>query len=149
MNNGPPLPRKRIIIVNEDKGCSLRLADWLAAGGYEAVIVRNGGEALVLLKDMKPDLILLDLPVMHEMGALRLIRAADAQLPVITMVEAADCDLAVRSVEQGASAFLLKPFKLQRLLRLLHIEIGEAERPVHGCGREALYSENLRLEKVG
>jgi DNA-binding NtrC family response regulator len=53
--------RKRVVIVHQERQFALRLADWLATEGHEAVIVPGAGELMEIVHETEPDLILLDL----------------------------------------------------------------------------------------
>ena len=50
----------RILVVEDVRGSREQMAHLLKAEGHEPVVARNGAEALVKLKEGKPDLILLD-----------------------------------------------------------------------------------------
>jgi DNA-binding NtrC family response regulator len=104
--------RKQIMIVNHEGEFAHKLADWLAADGYEVIIAQEVRDVIDLLKEMEPDGILLDLhlPIMNGVELLRIIKAIYPHVPVVTTAETTLHDLAVLSVKAGATTFLLKPF---------------------------------------
>lgn len=117
--------RKRVMIVNHEAKFALRLADWLAAEGYEVVIASEAKDVRGLLEEVKPHAVVLDLdhPVVSGMEMLRAIRMSRPDLPVLTIAHAALHQLAVLSIKAGACAFLLKPFERQQMSRLLAAEV--------------------------
>jgi DNA-binding response OmpR family regulator len=129
-----PASRKRILVVDQNTDSALRLADWIAADGYEAIIAPQVSEALELLNRIEPDAILLDLhlQVMSGMEMLRLIRTGYPRLPVITMTDLTFHNLAIRSTKAGASAFLLKPLDRYHVSALLRAEIQRSSLPQQG-----------------
>ena len=74
-----------ILVVEDDKYYQLLLQEELTEEGYDVVLARSGVDALALLQDAKPDLVILDIamPGMDGVEALGRILAEDNQLPVI------------------------------------------------------------------
>jgi DNA-binding NtrC family response regulator len=135
------ISRTRIMVANQDAEFALKLADSLAADGYEVAIVQEAGEILDLLRNMEPDGILLDLhlSVPDSMKLLQNIRAVHPHVPVITMADPALHDVAARSVKAGARTFLLKPFDFQHVRDLLGAElrVSDTKRTQRGAAGEA------------
>ena len=132
--------RPRVMVVHHRTNFALKLADWLAAHGYEVAIARDVGEVLELLHEMRPAGILLDLHLrtMAGMQVLRIIKGIYPQIPIITMTEAPLNELALLSVKAGADAFLLGPFERQHMKMLLDAHLSEAEaEDSAGAGRHA------------
>ena len=53
--------KKRLLVVEDDAHIRLGLCDALRAEGYDVVDCRDGAQALPLIKQNKPDLIILDI----------------------------------------------------------------------------------------
>ncbi len=115
---------KSVLIVEDDDELARLEAEVVEAGGYVAVVARNGLEALEhLRKRTHPDLILLDMsmPVMdgwefrREQQKLPRIAA----IPVVVLT--ADGDPRLKSASIGAQGHLEKPVGIEALL-------GEVER---------------------
>lgn len=86
----------------------------LVANGFEiAGEAADGKAALEAYARLRPDLVTLDLvmPVLDGLGALRAIRAADPAARVIIVSGAGEAALVERALREGASAYLVKPFK--------------------------------------
>jgi CheY-like chemotaxis protein len=106
----------RILVVEDEDILAATLCEVLEDEGYEALSARNGQDALRLLAEKSPDLVLLDMmmPLMDGTAFLT-AKALDATIqhvPVVVMTSAS------RSVLQGhgVAGFLAKPFKLETLL---------------------------------
>ncbi len=119
VQNGIPARRMQVLLITHEAEC-LRQADWLAAGGYEAVVAREMDEVLELLMSIEPDVIVLDLNFSPSgLDVLPIARMAHPRTPVITMADLKLHDVAIRSVKAGASAYILKPLDRDRLSGLV------------------------------
>lgn len=76
---------KTILIIDDNEYFAKLLADELGEEGYKTKHAFNGAEALLIIKDLKPDLIILDIvmPVMNGMEALGPIVRRYEDVPVI------------------------------------------------------------------
>lgn len=110
--------RRRVLVVDDDATIREALAIVLAEEGYEVRAAEDGRAALEVLRDWRPDVILLDLmmPVMDgwtfRQEQRRLENAAD--VPVIVLSGARDARASAEQV--GAVAAIAKPFDLDVLL---------------------------------
>jgi len=91
-------------------------AGWEVAG--EAV---NGEEGVSLYRQLKPDLVTMDLvmPVMGGLDALRKIREFDPEAQVIVVTALDQKQALMDSIREGAIDFVVKPFERERVLNLL------------------------------
>src|SRR6476659_7727455 len=102
------------ILVVDDQAQNVRLLDAvLSPRGYRVVSADSGEQALDLLNEEQPHLVLLDIlmPSMDGYEVCRRIRANPdtAYLPVV-MITASDAQQKVRGIEAGADDFITKPF---------------------------------------
>ena len=108
------------ILVVDDQAQNVRLLDAvLSPRGYRVVSADSGEQALDLLNEEQPHLVLLDIlmPGMDGYEVCRRIRANPdtAYLPVV-MITASDAQQKVRGIESGADDFITKPFDQAELL---------------------------------
>ncbi|MEW6377472.1 MAG: response regulator [Thermodesulfobacteriota bacterium] len=77
--------KKKILVVEDEKGLRLLYKEELEAEGYEVLTAKNGKEAIQQLEEGKPDLVVLDIvmPVMDGMEALGRIVGKDRKIPII------------------------------------------------------------------
>jgi DNA-binding response OmpR family regulator len=133
-----------ILIVDEDASIRDILGQKLSALGYRATEARNGKEALELVAQDPPDLILLDvmMPVMDGFQACRLLKDnEDTRLiPVIIMTALHAVEDRITGAEAGADDFLTKPVDD----RELEARIRTALRMKHTIGRKLRQTEQVR-----
>jgi two-component system nitrogen regulation response regulator NtrX len=117
-----------ILVVDDERGILDQLAGILHDEGFSVVTVATGEEALAAVSREIFDLVLLDvwLPGIDGIEALRQLRAAGHQLPVVLISGHATAELAVRAVREGALDFLEKPLALERVLVTVHNALAHA-----------------------
>lgn len=112
--------KRPIVLVAED---NLDVAEYIRAllqKQYEVHTVSDGYEALLLAEDMNPDLIITDI-MMPEMDGYELcsqIRTSDllCHIPIIVVTARSEDSDRIRGIEEGADAYLQKPFNPAELL---------------------------------
>lgn len=120
-------PRPPVLVVDDDAAILRTVTDILTDEGYEVLTAANGAEALALLAQTAPGVILLDMrmPVMDGWQFARALDARQRAIPLIVMTAAQDARQWGREV--GAVAHLAKPFDLDALL-------AEVARQIDGRG---------------
>ncbi|MDD2898389.1 MAG: response regulator [Desulfuromonadaceae bacterium] len=114
------LPKKTVLIV-DDEPLSVRILCHQLENDYAIVLAQNGREALKIISDTPPDIVLLDL-LMPEMNGyevyrfIRMIPALDS-VPVLFITAMPDVECEALGLEMGASDFIHKPFSAD-LVRL-------------------------------
>jgi DNA-binding NtrC family response regulator len=108
-----------VLIVDDEEGFRDGVSDLLGLEGYTVAIARDAVEAVRLLPEFRPDVILLDLrmPLLDGEGFLRGMAGMSVSVPVV-LISARE-DLASVAGRTGAAAFLPKPFEAPQLLSLL------------------------------
>lgn len=121
--------RARILIVDDDANNRLLLQVMLANEGYEIVTASAGTEALDLVQQLPPDLIVLDvmMPGMdgYQVAARIKTNPATRHIPVIMLTALSDKNSMMHGLNAGAEEFLTKPVvraelsvRVKNLLRL-------------------------------
>jgi two-component system, NarL family, response regulator LiaR len=97
----------------------------------------NGREALAVIAETRPDLVLLDLvmPELDGVATISAIKRAAPDLPVIALTTFAEADLVMRAVQAGADGYLLKDVDIH--------DLAHAIRTVRG-GQPYLHPEATR-----
>src|SRR6185436_12147946 len=106
-----------LLLAVDDEAGILRLIKLeLTAQGFRVITASNGEEALRLVEERRPDVVLLDV-VMPEITGLEVMRRIRERwnIPVL-LVTAKDKDAdKVRGLELGADDYIVKPFSLDEL----------------------------------
>ncbi|CAN5827120.1 sigma-54 dependent transcriptional regulator [soil metagenome] len=112
----------RILIVEDKDSLRAMLRHALERQGHEIVEARDQVEAVQLLEQAQPSLVLSDLrlPEGDGLGVLRAAKDIDADIPVIVMTAFGSIEDAVRAMKEGALDFLAKPVDPDHLLLLVH-----------------------------
>lgn len=108
---------KRILVVDDEKPIADILQFNLEKEGYEVVCAYDGIQAVKMVEENQPDLILLDimLPQMDGMEVCREIRKK-YEMPII-MLTAKDSEIdKVLGLELGADDYVTKPFSTREIL---------------------------------
>jgi len=111
----------KILVVDDSAICREPIVEALRHNGFDAVPAASGEEALVCVREAKPDAILLDvtMPGLDGLGVLRRIRHNPQwrSIPVIFLTDKSDRELIMQAAEVGLQGFLLKSnFSLKELL---------------------------------
>ncbi|NLA05914.1 MAG: response regulator [Firmicutes bacterium] len=95
----------------------------LDAVGYEVEVAENGEEAMELIEQGHPDLILLDLmlPKVNGYEVLESLKTdpGTGSIPVVVLTAKAEEEDRLRATELGADAYMTKPFRPQELWDVL------------------------------
>ncbi len=103
---------EKILVIDDNKNMQLILKNILTDEGYDIETVGNGKGGLKLVKELKPDLVLLDirLPQMNGMEVLQKIKEFDEDTLVIMITAFGDIKTAVQAMKLGAYDYVTKPF---------------------------------------
>jgi DNA-binding NtrC family response regulator len=120
------IKRTRILVVDDHPEMAEMVADDLCQRGYEAWAVSTGHDALRLLRSEHIDGLVTDLrmPKVDGLSLLRASAALDPGRPVIVMTAYGSIDTAIEAVECGTWQYLIKPFRMDVLARLLEGALG-------------------------
>lgn len=120
----------RILIVDDDEDMLRLLEKWLVSDGFEVIKAGSSEEALEILKDLRPNLVISDIFMggMDGLDLLARIHDDNPLMPVIMLSGQAKIPDAVKATHLGSAAFLTKPVKHEELLeqvkRALRIDYG-------------------------
>jgi DNA-binding NtrC family response regulator len=108
--------KKRILVVEDEEKLRRVLELQLMSAGFDVSKAATAEEGLNLVD--RADMVLTDLklPRMDGQEFLGLIRAQNAQVPVVMMTAYGSVETAVEAMKAGATDFLLKPFSLDHLM---------------------------------
>ena len=107
-----------VLIVDDEEGIRETLSGIFQDEGYNVITAGSGEEALKILKEQSPDLVLLDvwLSGIDGVETLQEIKKTNPELPVVIISGHGNIELAVKATHVGAYDFLEKPLSLERVL---------------------------------
>ena len=107
----------RVLVVDDQRLVTEHLGELLSSHNYDVVGVTNGEDAVAHVCRSTTDIVLLDvhMPGLDGVGACKLMKQHDAQLPIIFITGIDDPGI----LEQGADAYIAKPIDEKMLLVML------------------------------
>ncbi len=118
---GKHMNLKHILIIDDDVPIGDMLNETLTKEGYQVSRAYSGTEAMLILKDINPDLILLDLMLPGLTG--EEVLPALTGIPVIVISAKADIDNKVELLLGGAVDYVTKPFHMKELLARISVHL--------------------------
>lgn len=112
---------KRILVIDDDLHIGNLLEELLIKAGYRVDRAYSGTEALLLLNETMPDLILLDL-ILPGLSGEELLPHIDG-VPVIVVSAKVGIDDKVGLLMGGAADYITKPFDTQELLARVAVQL--------------------------
>ncbi len=117
-----------MLCIDDDPGFLEVLKSLLEKRGYDVLLAQSGKEALSMLEDFSPDLILLDImmPGMDGWETLRKIRGMGCHVPVVVLTVLYEPEYRERSLAAGADAVITKPIEKAILFRTIECVVGKS-----------------------
>lgn len=118
-----PSGKRRAIVVEDEALIRMDIVETLREGGYDVVgEAANGEEAVALARELKPDVVVMDvkMPVMDGITAAEHI-AKERLAPVVLLTAFSQTELVERARDAGAMAYVVKPFTPADLLPAVEI----------------------------
>lgn len=114
--------RKSILIVDDEESICHSLGGILADEGYEVLTAGSGEEALKIIEEELPNLVLLDiwLPGMDGIEVLKVISSNYPQIRVVMISGHGTIETAVRATKLGAFDFIEKPLSLENVILVVN-----------------------------
>ncbi|MGR8919832.1 MAG: sigma-54-dependent transcriptional regulator, partial [Gammaproteobacteria bacterium] len=148
-NKGTEADRGTVLVVDDDADMLKLLERWLGDAGFSALTADSGPEALRLLGNAHPDIVVTDL-YMEEMDGLTLVtrvHAANPLTPVIMLSGQAQIPDAVKATHLGTSAFLTKPVTKEQLVEEVERHIRPHRRAAVGAfGKSLVWGSEVMAE---
>ena len=129
-----------ILIVDDDQSIGNLLEETLKKEGYSVLRAYSGTEAVLLLRETRPDLVLLDmmLPGLSGEEVLPHLKG----VPVIVVSAKIDVDDKVGMLLRGAADYVTKPFDIRELLARIAVQLRQSAEPE----KEVLVHDELTLD---
>jgi signal transduction histidine kinase len=119
----PAVSKRRVLVVDDNEDAAEMLAELLSECGHLVEVAHNAEAALETVRRFAPDLALLDigLPVVDGYELAKRLRAQDGSVRLVAVSGYGDRTNRARSSEAGFEAHLVKPVRIDDLLKLLEV----------------------------
>ena len=110
--------KKRILVVDDDS-MNLMRTKMVLSKEYQVVLAESGGEALNKMKNIRVDMVLLDIdmPGMNGIETFERMKDLATDIPVIFLTASGLEEDVVSAIRLGAVNYLKKPFRPQELMK--------------------------------
>jgi DNA-binding response OmpR family regulator len=139
--------RKKILVVDDDKKLTEIIERYLSQYEFKVFIANDGKNFENIIKDNKPDLILLDVMLPGESGfdILREVQK-NFDVPIIMLTAKGDEVDKVIGLEMGADDYITKPFSIRELIARIRTVLRRATSyPADYANKKEISYENFQL----
>lgn len=140
----------RVVIAEDEAIIRLDLRETLEEEGYEVVGESGRGDkAVELVRQLKPDLAILDIKMPHMDGleAAKII-STERICGVLVLTAFSQREVVEEARDAGALAYLVKPFQKSDLLPAIEVAIGRFRELQHLSGEVDALGEQLEARKI-
>lgn len=132
------MPPKSIVIAEDDPPSQALLAGYLESQGYQVGVASDGLQALQLIRERRPDMVITDvnMPNMNGLELVRRLRSHHhtAAIPVIMLSAASEAPNVLAGYAEGADDYVAKPVNLAILGARMEVLLSHAKRSIDGGG---------------
>jgi two-component system, OmpR family, response regulator MtrA len=120
--------KSRVLVVDDDPALAEMLTIVLRGEGFDTAVVGDGTRALPAVRELRPDVVLLDLmlPGMNGIDVCRAIRL-ESGVPIVMLTAKTDTVDVVLGLESGADDYVMKPFKPKELVARIRARVRRTE----------------------
>jgi DNA-binding NarL/FixJ family response regulator len=120
MKQNSPKETHQLLLIDDDPNLILLVKDYLEFRGYEVLTAENGREALEILEQHIPDMIICDV-MMPEMDGYDLVESVRQDprtnwIPILFLSAKGQSQDRVKGLNKGADVYMVKPFEPEELV---------------------------------
>lgn len=126
---------KQLLLIDDDPNLILLVKDYLEFRGYEVITAENGREAIDILDQQVPDMIICDV-MMPEMDGYAFVEhvrqdSRTSWIPVLFLSAKGQSQDRVKGLNKGADVYMVKPFEPEELVAQVESSLKQANRLIH------------------
>lgn len=142
---------KQLLLIDDDPNLILLVKDYLEFRGFEVVTAENGREALEILDQQIPDMIICDV-MMPEMDGYALVeRVRDdtrtSWIPVLFLSAKGQSQDRVKGLNTGADVYMVKPFEPEELVAQVESSLKQTNRLMKQSAKGADEGPKIQVPK--
>ncbi len=144
MKDNSQKDNKKLLLIDDDPNLILLVKDYLEFRGYNVVTAENGREALEVLDQNLPDMIICDV-MMPEMDGYSLVKHIRQEphtntIPVLFLSAKGQSQDRVKGLNEGADVYMVKPFEPEELVAQVESSLKQIKRLSQGriIGRDGV-----------
>lgn len=123
---------KRLLLIDDDPNLILLVKDYLEFRGYEVITAENGREALEVLEQEIPDMIICDvmMPEMDGYAFVNQVRQEErtSWIPILFLSAKGQSQDKIKGLNIGADVYMVKPFEPEELVAQVEASLKQAYR---------------------
>lgn len=141
--------KNKLLLVDDDPNLILLVKDYLEYQGYEVFTAHNGVEALGILDEHLPDLIICDvmMPEMDGYGLIEQVRNDKkyAWLPVIFLSAKGQSQDRIKGLSLGGDVYMSKPFEPEELIAQVDSSLKQTHRLIEHYRKHSEISAQFKV----
>jgi two-component system, response regulator PdtaR len=143
------IPKRRIVVAEDESLIRMDIVETLKDQGFDVVGEAGDGlKAIELAKELKPDLLVMDIKMPDMDGLSAAEQIAKLRIPVVFLTAFNQQELVSRATEVGAMAFLVKPFSPEDLLPAIEIALSRHQQLTQLESEVSDLTERLETRKL-
>ena len=132
---------KQLLLIDDDPNLILLVKDYLEFRGYKVITAENGREALEVLQQQTPDMIICDV-MMPEMDGYTLVQqirnnTSTSWIPVLFLSAKGQSQDRVKGLNMGADVYMVKPFEPEELVAQVESSLKQANRLIQQSNKDS------------
>jgi DNA-binding response OmpR family regulator len=141
------MSNEKILIVDDDNSITRLISDCLKRKGYKTIIARDGYEAIQLVEEKAPDLVILDIlmPKVDGRDVCRIIRKW-SDVPIMIISALYQTDYKVACFELGVNDYIAKPFDIEELLARTKVLLNTYKKRAYTVQKPCIEKGALKID---
>ena len=141
--------KRRIVVAEDESLIRMDIVETLKDQGFDVVGEAGDGlKAIELAKEIKPDLMVMDIKMPDMDGLSAAEQIAKLRIPVVFLTAFNQQELVSRASEVGAMAFLVKPFSPEDLLPAIEVALSRFQQLTQLESEVSNLTERLETRKL-